>query len=212
VERRIQLVEARNTSGDERDMPELGAGVPDSWEEHMRLLIDLQVLALQGDLTRVITFKTGMDQSNRTFAESGTGAGFHGASHHNNIPANIIEFNLINTHRLGQMRYFLDRLKNTMEGDASLLDKTAIIWGSAMGDPNLHNHRRCPLIFMGGGNGALPGNLHVRAAQGTPMANPLLTLMHGIGHADLESFGDSTGELPLGPPRAVNTSQSQEEA
>ena len=99
-----------------------------------------------------------------------------------------------------------------MEGDASLLDKTAVIWGSAMGDPNLHNHRRCPLIFMGRGNGALPGNLHIRAPRDTPMANALLTLMHGIGHDDLESFGDSTGELPIFPPRTSTTSHRQEGA
>jgi hypothetical protein len=179
----------------------------------MRIMFDLQVLALQGDVTRVITFKTGFDQSNRTFPESGTSAGFHGASHHSNVPANIIEFNLINTYRLGQMAYFLDRLKNTMEGDASLLDKTAIIWGSAMGDPNLHNHRRCPLILMGRANGALAGNLHIRAPRDTPMANALLTLMQGIGHDDLAAFGDSTGELPLSPPRRSSiTSHSQEGA
>lgn len=211
VERRIELVEARNTSGDERQMPELGVGVPDSWEEHMRLMFDLQVLALQGDLTRVITFKIGFDQSNRSFPESGTSAGFHGASHHNNIPANIMDFNLINTHRLGQMHYFLDRLKDTMEGDVSLLDKTAVIWGSAMGDPNLHNHRRCPLILMGGANGALVGNLHIRAPDGTPMANAFLTLMHGIGHDDLGSFGDSTGELALSPPPSTSATATFQE-
>jgi hypothetical protein len=208
LERRIALVEQRNTSGEEREMPEAPSGVPDSWEEHMELMFDLQVLALQADLTRVITFKTGFDQSNRTFPLSGTTKGFHGASHHGNVPADIVDFNMINRHRLGQMTYFLDKMKNTMEGESSLLDRTAVIWGSAMGDPNLHNHRRCPLIFMGHANGALEGNLHLRAQSGTPMANPMLSLMQAIGHDEMESFGDSTGEFALNfPKESAATSQ-----
>ena len=107
-----------------------------------------------------------------------------------------MDFNKINTHRLGQVAYFLERMKTTMDGDGSLLDKTAIVWGSPMGDPNLHNHRRCPLIFMGKANGALEGNLHIRAPKGTPMANAFVSLMQGIGH-DTGSFGDSTGALAL---------------
>jgi hypothetical protein len=122
---------------------------------------------------------------------------------------NIMEFNLINTYRITQMAYFLERLKNTMEGDGSLLDKTAIVWGSAMGDPNLHNHRRCPLMLMGRANGVLPGNLHIRAPRNTPMANAFLTLMHGIGHDDLHAFGDSTGELPINLPRYNPTPSRQ---
>jgi hypothetical protein len=208
LERRIGLVEARNTSGDERLMPEAPSGVPDTWEEHMQLMFDLQLLALQADLTRVITFKTGFDQSNRTFPLSGTNAGFHGASHHGNVPTAIMDFNSINRHRLGQMGYFLDKLKNTREADVALIDKTAIVWGSAMGDPNLHNHRRCPLILMGKANGALEGNLHLRAQSGTPMANAMLSLMQGIGHDDMESFGDSTAEMVLSFPKgAASTMQ-----
>jgi hypothetical protein len=157
----------------------------------------------------VITFKTGFDQSNRTFPLSGTTKGFHGASHHGNVPADILDFNMINRHRLAQMAYFLERMKNTMEGESSLLERTAVIWGSAMGDPNLHNHRRCPLIFMGRANGALEGGLHLRAQSGTPMANALLSLMQGIGHDEMESFGDSTGELPLTFPKGP-TATSQE--
>jgi hypothetical protein len=154
------------------------------------------VLALQTDMTRVITFKTGFDQSNRTFPDSGTTKSHHGASHHGNVPADIMDFNKINTYRLGQVAYFLQKMKDTQDGDGSLLDKTAIVWGSPMGDSNLHNHRRCPLILMGGANGALEGGLHLRAPQGTPMANAFVSLMQGIGH-DMDSFGDSTGALPL---------------
>lgn len=203
LERRIALVEEQNNSGDERTMPEAPSGVPDQWAEHMELMFDLQLVALQGDLTRVISFKTGMDLSNLVMPDSGTNKSFHSLSHHGNQPASIMEFNLINTYRLGRMAYFLEKLKNTMEGDASLLDKTAIIWGSPMGDPNLHAHRRCPLILMGHANGALEGNLHLKAPEGTPMANVFVSLMQAIGHDDMERFGDSTGEFPLNFPRGT---------
>jgi hypothetical protein len=159
-------------------------------------MFDLQVVALQTDMTRVITFKTGFDQSNRTFPDSGTNKSIHGASHHGNVPEDIMDFHKINTYRLGQVAYFLERLRSTPDGDGSLLDKTALVWGSPMGDPNLHNHRRCPLLLMGKANGALEGGLHVRAPKGTPMADAFVALMQGMGH-ELSGFGDSTGSLAL---------------
>ena len=200
IERRIELVEARNASGEERTMPEAPSGVPDSFQEHMQLMFDLQVLALQSDLTRVITFKTGFDQSNRTFPDSGTNKSIHGASHHGNVPDDIMDFHKINTYRLGQVAYFLEKLEKTMEGDASLLDKTAVVWGSPMADPNLHNHRRCPLLIMGHANGALDGGVHLRADEGTPMANVFVDLMRRIGHEDMRAFGDSNGVFSLATP------------
>jgi hypothetical protein len=203
LERRIQLVEKQNSTGEERQMPEAPSGVPDVWEEHMQLMFDLQVLALQADLTRAITFKTGFDLQNRTFPQSGTNKSFHGASHHGNVPAAIREFQIINTHRLSQMTYMLEKLKTTMDGDASLLDKSVVLWGSPMGDANVHAHRRVPLILMGKGNGALEGNLHLRAPEGTPMANVLVTLMQKIGHDDFHTLGDSTGEFALSNPTGV---------
>jgi hypothetical protein len=126
---------------------------------------------------------------------------FHGVSHHGNAPADIMDFNTINRHRLAQMTHLLGKLKDTMDGEASLLDKTAIVWGSPMGDPNLHNHRRCPLLLMGKANGALEGNMHLKAPDGTPMANVFVSLMQAIGHDDFKAFGDSTGEFPLTFPR-----------
>jgi hypothetical protein len=203
LERRIQLVEAQNQSGEERRLPEAPVGIPDRWEEHMQIMFDLQLLALQGDLTRAITFKTGTDLSNLSMPESGTNKSFHALSHHGNNPDVILEFSTVNRHRLGQMAYFLEKLKNTVEGEASLLDKTAIIWGSSMGDPNLHNHRKCPLILMGKANGALEGNLHLQAPDGTPMANAFLGLMQGIGHEDMSSFGDSSAVFALTAPSGV---------
>ena len=208
VERRIQLVEAQNSSGEEREMPEAPSGIPDRWEDHMELMFDLQVLALQADLTRAITFKTGYDLSNGTAPASGTNKSFHGASHHANVPAAIMDYNLLQTYRLAQMAYFLEKMKTTIEGGASLLDKTVIVWGSPMGDANLHAHRRCPLILMGRGNGALEGDMHLRAPNGTPMANVFVSLMQRIGHDDFGRFGDSTGEFPLYFPRGSAVSEA----
>jgi len=203
IERRIQAVEARNRSGDTRELPTAPAGVPDSFSEHMKLLFDLQVLALQSDMTRVISFKTGRDAQNRVFPESGSSQPFHPASHHGNREERIMEFNKICKYRVSQLAYFLDKMKHATEGDASLLDKTLVIWGSPMADPNIHNHRRCPLVLFGHANGHLKGNLHLKAADGTPMANVMLTLMHDLGLDDMKTFGDSTGEFSLAAPAST---------
>ena len=199
LERRIELVEARSASGEERALPEAPAAVPDSWMEHMEIMFDLQVLALESDMTRVISFKTGVSSSNRIFPGSGVLKAFHATSHHANDPATIYDYNQISTYRISAMRYLLEKLRDTTEAGVPLLDKTAIIWGSAMGDPNLHSTRRCPLVLMGRANGALEGNVHLRALEGTPMANAFVSLLRGIGHEDLQFFGDSTGPLPLMP-------------
>jgi hypothetical protein len=196
IERRIQMVESGNSSGDERELPGAPPGVPGSYSEHVKLMFDLQVLAFQTDMTRVIAFKTGRDASNRTLPESGSDRAFHPASHHGGKEKGIMEFNKICTYRVSQLDYFLTRLDETSDGDSSLLDQSLIIWGSPMGDANLHNHRRCPLIVFGGGNGQHKGGAHIKAADGTPMANAMLTLLNRLGH-DMERFGDSTGELSI---------------
>lgn len=196
IERRIQMVEAGNTSGEERELPGAPPGVPDSYSEHIRLMFDLQVLAFQTDMTRVVALKTGRDASNRTFPESGSDRAFHPASHHGAKESGILEFNRICQYRVSQLAYFLERLENTMDGDGSLLDQSLVMWGSPMGDANLHNHRRVPLVLFGGANGRHHGGAHIKAADGTPMANALLTMLNWLGH-DLESFGDSTGELSI---------------
>jgi hypothetical protein len=197
IERRIQMVESHNTSGEERAIPEAPAGVPDSYSEHMRLMFDLQVLAIQTDMTRVISFKTGRDSENRVFPESGSDKPFHPASHHGGREEAILEFNKICQYRVGMLPYLLEKLQNTMDGDRSLLDKSVVMWGSPMADPNIHNHRRCPLVFLGKGNGILEGNLHLKATDGTPMANVMLRMMQDLGHTQMESFGDSTGSFVL---------------
>jgi hypothetical protein len=206
IERRIQMVEAKNTSGEDRALPGAPAGVPDSFSEHMRLMFDLQVLALETDMTRITAFKTGRDAQNRVFPECESNQPFHPASHHGNREDRILEFNKICKFRVGQLTYFLDKMKNTMDGEASLLDKSVILWGSPMADANVHNHRRCPMMLLGHGNGILQGNLHLKAADGTPMANVMLRLMHELGLEKMNSFGDSTGEFSLTSPAGATTS------
>jgi len=196
IERRIQMVEATNANGEERELPDAPPGVPDSYSEHVRLMFDLQVLAFESDVTRVVSFKTGRDASNRSFPESGSDRAFHPASHHGDKPEGILEFNTICRYRVAQLAYFLERLQSTDDGNGNLLDQSVILWGSPMGDANLHNHRRCPLVLFGGGNGLFTGGLHRRADDGTPMANVMLTVLNRLGHG-LERFGDSTREFTL---------------
>ncbi len=198
IERRIQRIEERNTSGEVRELPEAPAGVPDSFEEHVKLMFDLQALAFESDVTRIFSFKMGRDSSARVFPESGTDKPFHPASHHGGNEDALVDFYKINKYHVSMLPYFLEKLKNTMEGDTNLLDKTMLIYGSPMGDSNLHNHKRCPLFIVGGANGQLQGNLHLRASAETPMANVMLSLLHKLGLDDLESFGDSTGDFSLG--------------
>jgi hypothetical protein len=197
IERRIQKIEARNMSGEARELPSAPAGVPDSFDEHVKLMFDLQALAFQADVTRVFSFKMGRDASSRVYPESGITKGFHPASHHGNKPSNILEFAQINRYHVSLLPYFLERLQSLQDGDASLLDRTAIIYGSPMADGNIHNHKRCPLIVVGGANGKLPGNVHLKAPAGTPMANVMLDVMHKVG-IDGDQFGDSTGTFSLG--------------
>ncbi len=204
IERRIEMVESRNTSGEERELPEAPAGVPDSFKEHMEMMFDLQVLALETDMTRIMSFKTGRDAQNRVFPESGSERGFHPASHHGNREEAILEFNKICQYRVGMLPYLLRKLQSTTDADGSLLDQSIVLWGSPMADANVHNHRRCPLILLGRGNGILEGNLHLKAPDGTPMANAMLSLLHDLGMDHVPSFGDSTGEFPLRIPASTS--------
>jgi hypothetical protein len=198
IERRIEKIEARNRSGDARELPSAPAGVPDSFDEHVKLMFDLQALAFQADVTRVFSFKMGRDASSRVYPESGVTKGFHPASHHGNKPNNIVDFAQINRYHVSLLPYFLEALRSIQDGDATMLDRTAIIYGSPMADGNIHNHKRCPLIVLGGANGKLPGDVHLKAPAGTPMANAMLDVMHKVGLTDIDQFGDSTGTFSLG--------------
>jgi len=195
VEQRIQRIEARNMSGESRELASAPAGVPDSFEEHVKLMFDLQVLAFVSDTTRVFSFKMGRDGSGRVYPDSGVSTGFHNASHHGAAEKTIRDFAAINKYHVSMLPYFLGKLKDAAEGDATLLDKTLIFYGSPMANGNVHNHRNCPFVILGGGNGAHQGGTHVRAADDTPMANVMLTMMHRLGLDDMKSFGNSTGEF-----------------
>ncbi|MEX2270532.1 MAG: DUF1552 domain-containing protein [Vicinamibacterales bacterium] len=195
IEQRISRIEARNMGGETRELPGAPAGVPDSFEEHVKLMFDLQVLAFQSDTTRVFSFKFGRDGSGRIYPGSGVDVGFHNASHHGTAEERIKQFAAINKHHASLLPYFLEKLQAATEGDGNLLDKTLVMYGSPMANGNLHNHRNCPLILLGGGDGVLEGGVHVKAADDTPMANVMLTLLHRLGLEDLKTFGDSTGEF-----------------
>jgi hypothetical protein len=197
IERRIQNVEAANRSGETRALPDAPMGVPDSYDEHAKLMFDLQAVALSSDITRVFAFKLSRDVSGRVFPSTGVTTGFHNASHHNERPERIQDFAKINKYHVGLVPYFLERLKRTPDGDRTLLDNTLMVYGSPMGNPNVHNHKRCPLFVAGKAAGQLKGGLHVKAPDGTPMANVFLSMAHLLGMTDIESFGDSTGSLDL---------------
>jgi uncharacterized protein DUF1552 len=197
IERRIQKVEAYNTSGEPRELPLAPVGVPDAFDEHAKIMFDLQALAFASDITRVFSFKMARDASGRVYPDSGVTTGFHNASHHQEKEERIREFAKINQYHVSLMPYFLEKLKNTPDGDRSLLDNTLIVYGSPMGNPNVHNHKRCPLFLAGHAGGHLKGNLHLRAADGTPMANVFLSALHMLGVDDVEKFGDSSGAFDL---------------
>jgi hypothetical protein len=197
IERRIQTTEAKNASGEVRELPGAPAGVPDDFDEHVKLMFDLQAVALASDITRVFTFKMGRDSSNRVYPNSGVKTGFHPASHHQAREDRILQFAAINKYHVSTVPYFLEKLKNTPDGDGNLLDHSLVIYGSPMGDPNVHNHVRCPLFMAGHANGKLQGNLHLIAPNPTPMANAMLSMLHMLGHDDVTKFGDSTGTLNL---------------
>jgi hypothetical protein len=196
IERRIQQVEAANNSGQPRELPGAPVGVPDSFEQHVKLMFDLQALALASDTTRVFAFKLGRDASNRVYPDSGYKAAFHSASHHQDRDERITDFAKINKYHVSMIPYFLTKLKNTPDGESTLLDNSLIIYGSPMGNSNVHNHKRVPLFLAGHAGGALKGGLHFKAADGTPMANVMLAVSHLLG-MEMPNFGDSSAPFDL---------------
>jgi hypothetical protein len=196
IERRIQRVEAYNSSGAPRELPEAPVGVPDSFEEHVKLMFDLQVLAFQSDTTRVFAFKLGRDASNRVYPDSGVTTAFHSASHHQGRDDRIMQFAKINRYHVSMLPYFLKKLQETPDGDSNLLDNALVLYGSPMGDSNVHNHKRCPLFLAGHAGGRLKGGVHIKTIDATPMANALLSVGQMLD-LDLKSFGDSASALDL---------------
>ena len=193
VEQRIQRAEA---SAAENPLPDLDrpVGVPASYADHARLMFDLQRLALQGDVTRVVTFQLARETSNRSYPEIGISDPHHPLTHHGNDPAKVAKVATINRFHVSLFADFLKSLKETPEGDGSLLDHSLYLYGSGMGNPNVHDHTNLPVIVAGGAAGNMRGGRHVRYAEPTPLANLHLTLLDKVG-VRLDSFADSDGRV-----------------
>jgi Protein of unknown function (DUF1552) len=203
VERRIQKAEQRTGESLRMDL-ERPTTLPAEWEEHVKLMFDLQTLAYQADLTRVITFQLAREASTRTYPNIGVSEPHHPISHHVNDPEKLAKLAKINAYHVALFTYFLERLKAVPEGDGSLLDHSMILFGSGMGNPDVHDHSNLPIIVAGAGGGSLKGGRHIRYAQQTPMANLHLTLLDKAG-IHLDSFVDSTGKVrELLEPLSIN--------
>jgi hypothetical protein len=193
VERRIQKAEQQSEGTLVVDL-ERPATVPAVWEDHVKLMFDLQVLALQADMTRVITFQLARETSTRSYPHIGVAEPHHPVSHHADDPEKLAKLAKINAHHVSLFAYLLERLQATPDGDGSLLDHSMYLLGSGMGNPNVHNHSNLPIVLAGGGAGRLKGGRHIKYAQETPLANLHLTLLEKVG-VHLESFVDSTGKV-----------------
>ena len=193
VERRIQKAEAQTADNPPPDL-DRPVGVPAAYADHARLMFDLQVLALQGDVTRVTTFQLAREASTRTYPEVGVSDPHHPISHHGNDPEKIAKIAKISQFHVSLFAYFLEKLKSTPEGNGSLLDHSLYLYGSGMGNPNVHDHANLPILVAGGGAGKVKGGRHIKYAEPTPMANLHLTLLDSVG-VHLDSFADSTGKI-----------------
>ncbi|MDG0997984.1 MAG: DUF1552 domain-containing protein [Gammaproteobacteria bacterium] len=194
VERRIQLAEAQS----DRELPllEQPAGVPQTYEEHAKLMFDMQVLAYQTDLTRVITFMMGRELSGRTYAEIGVPDSHHPTSHHRDDPTLYEKVTKINEFHTSLFAYYLDKLDATPDGNGSLLDNLLMLYGAGMSDSNRHDNTGLPLVLLGGGSGSVKGGRHLRYKEGTPISNLHLTMLDKMG-LPLENLVNSTGPLNL---------------
>ncbi len=194
IERRIQKAENQVPSGIK--LPEAPVGVPESFDEHFKIMFDLQVLAFRTEITRIATMMYARDTSGAVYPQSGVREGFHVASHHSNNRANMDRFAIINKYHVDMLAYFLDKLKATPDGDGSLLDHSMILYGSSMSNGNQHDHDPLPVILAGGASGQLQGGRHMQYAAHTPMSNLLLAMLDKLGIQE-KSHGDSTGKLEI---------------
>jgi hypothetical protein len=188
IERRIQLAETQSAE----PLPDFAqpAGVPASFDEHVKLMFDLQLLAYQADLTRVITFMVAREYSGRTYPEIGVPDAHHSISHHRNDADNLEKLTKIGTYHTSLFAYYLEKLKATPDGDGSLLDHMTILYGTALSDSNTHSTENLPVLLVGGGAGQLKGGRHIKYPETTPMANMHVTLMDKLG-VPVEHFGES---------------------
>jgi len=171
-------------------------GVPESFDEHFKIMFDLQVLAFRAEITRVATMMYARDTSGAVYPQSGIRDGFHVASHHSNNRANMDKFALINKYHVEMLAYFLDKLKSTPDGDGNLLDHSMILYGSSMSNGNQHDHDPLPIVLAGGASGQLNGGRHMKYAPHTPMSNLLLSMLDKLG-IRADQHGDSTAKLEI---------------
>ena len=193
VERQIQRAEAASEDNPDPDL-EKPMSVPSVFADHATLMFDLQALALQGDITRVITFQLTRETNNRTYPEIGVPDPHHPLSHHGNDPEKMAKIAKINTFHISLFARFLEKLKATPEGNGSLLDHTVYLYGSGMGNPSIHDHENLPILVAGGAAYGMKGGQHIKYAEPTPLANLHLTLLDRAG-VHLDAFGDSNGNV-----------------
>jgi hypothetical protein len=192
VERRIQKAEEQNaTEGPDVDRP---AGVPDGFEPHVQLLYDLQLLAYQSDLTRVITFMYGREQTGRPYPQIGIPEPHHSLTHHQNDPAKMEKCTAIQKYHVKLFAAYLEKLRATPDGDGSLLDHVILLYGSGISNSDRHTHGPLPTLLLGGGAGTIKGGRHLVYPDDTPLTNLQLTLLNKMG-VPAETLGDSTGQF-----------------
>jgi hypothetical protein len=194
IERRIETA-ARQASTDV-ELPDAPVGVPKDVEDHIKLMLDLLVLAWQADTTRVTTLLMAKELSNAVYPKSGVRDAFHILSHHSNIRENQDRFAVLNRYHVNLLAHFLGKLQASPDGDGTLLDHSMVLYGSAMSDGNQHNHGPLPIVLAGGASGALKGGRHIRNAKDTTMSNLLLAMLDKLG-TPADRFGDSTGMLSI---------------
>jgi hypothetical protein len=196
IERRIQAVELQNEEGDALPSIDRPDGIPPTFEEHAGLMFDLVAVAFQADLTRIATLMLGREGSNRTYRSIGVPDAHHGLSHHFNETHKIEKLQKIDQHHVEILSRFLERLNTTIDGDAPLLDRSLVLYGSSLSDGNRHDHFDLPALLAGGRSFGIHGGRHIRFGKGTPMANLLLAMLEAAG-APAPTLGDSTGTLDL---------------
>ena len=194
VERRIQMSQAQSEKAKLPDL-ERPTTVPEDWEEHVKLMMDLQVLALQADLTRVVSFQLARETSNRTYPQIGVTEPHHPISHHGNDPVQLEKLSKINKYHVSLFSYMLEQMANTTDGNGTLLDGSTYLLGSGMGNPDVHDHKNLPIVVVSGSNSGIHGGRHIRYSDDqTPLANLHLTLLDSVG-VHLDNFADNTGRI-----------------
>ncbi len=194
VERRIALAGQQVPTS--LKLPDAPTGIPDDFDVHIKLMFDLQVLAWQADVTRVTTLMFAKEVSNAVYPASGVREPFHNLSHHSNVPDNIVRLTQLNQYHARTFAYLLEKLRNTADGEGTLLDHSLVLYGSGMSNSNQHDHDPLPIVVAGGATGKVKGGRHIQAAPKTPLSNLLLAMLHKLD-VPAESFGDSTGVVDI---------------